>query len=106
MNTEHAQRVVDFQEVRRIPLTAVLEYLGELARLKRVGSSLVGGCPICGGKSRRKFTVSYTKTPQLWKCFDPAHNSGGDALAFVSEYHKVDITEAGKLIARWLIGPH
>ena len=56
MNTDHAKRVVDFQEIRRVPLTAVLDHLGELARLKRVGSSLVGGCPICGGTSRRKFT--------------------------------------------------
>ena len=101
MNTAHAQRVVHFQEIRRIPLTAVLEYLGELKRLKRVGSSLVGICPICGGTNRRKFTVSFKTSPQLWRCFSPEHNAGGDALTFVSEYEKVDIAQAGQLIARW-----
>ena len=45
--------------------------------------------------------MSFKKTPQLWRCFDPEHNSGGDALTFVSEYEKVDINEAGRLIARW-----
>lgn len=101
MNTEHAKRVIDFQEVRRVPLTAVLEHLGEFAQLKRQGSSLVGPCPICGGRSRKKFSVSFHKTPQLWRCFDPGHDSGGDALTFVSEYEKVTIGEAGRLIAGW-----
>ena len=102
MNLSHARQVLDFQEIRRVPLTAVLDRLGVLNDLRRAGSaSLVGRCPICRAKSRKAFSVSLNRVPQLWRCFAPEHDRGGDALSFLAEFERIEVKEAAARIASW-----
>ena len=102
MNATAAKPALDFEEIRQVPLTAILEKLGLMSGLRRVGKhALSGSCPLCGCKSRKAFSISLNRTPQLWRCFDPGHDRGGDALAFIAEHERVDIKEAAALIAGW-----
>ncbi|WP_363156629.1 CHC2 zinc finger domain-containing protein [uncultured Hyphomicrobium sp.] len=91
--------IIPFPEVRRVPLTAVLERYGLLADLKRVGISLVGCCPIHKGSNRKQFVVDPTRS--MWKCFSPHHDAGGGVLEFVAEYENVTTREAARLVAQW-----
>ena len=38
MNKAHAQRIVDFQEIKRVPLAAILERYNIMTELKRIGT--------------------------------------------------------------------
>ena len=102
MTASSRKPVLDFEQIRHVPLSEILEKLGLMSGLRRVGKhTLTGSCPLCGSKSRKAFSISLNRTPQLWKCFAPGHDRGGDALAFVAEHERVDIREAAALIARW-----
>lgn len=94
-----AKGVIPFPQVRRVPLTVVLERYGLLGDLKRVGKSLVGCCPIHKGTNRKQFVVDPTR--EAWKCFSPHHDAGGGVLEFVAEFENVTIREAAQLIAKW-----
>lgn len=91
--------IIPFPEVRRVPLTAVLERYGLLGDLKRVGASLFGCCPIHKGTNRKQFVVDPSR--ELWRCFSPEHDRGGGVLEFVSEFENVTLREAARLIAQW-----
>src|SRR5262245_36972898 len=50
---------IDIGRIRHaVPITAVLARYHILASLKRVGSHLIGCCPIHDGRNKRQFTVS------------------------------------------------
>lgn len=93
--------VLDFDAIRAVPLLAVLEKLDLLSGLRRRKSAMFGSCPICQAKSRKAFTIGLNQPRQLWRCFAPEHDSGGDVLTFVQEYERVEINEAAERVARW-----
>jgi hypothetical protein len=102
------RRVIPFPDVRRVPLTAVLERYGLLGDLKRIGKSLFGCCPIHKGSNKRQFVVDPAR--ELWKCFSPEHDAGGGVLEFVAEIENVTKREAARLIGAWFalapVTPH
>ena len=95
MNRDQAQRVLFEQLKRTVPIEAVLARYG--IELKRKGTSLVGCCPIHEGKNARQFVVSNN----LWRCFSPSCDRGGDMLALVAELENVDVKDAALLVAEW-----
>ena len=104
MNTDHARRVLAFQDIKRVvPLTAVLERYGVLSELKRMGAQLYGRCEICGSASRKAFVVNPNSSE--WKCFSPEHDAGGSTLEFVAQMEHCNIPTAAQLIARWFAIP-
>ena len=99
MNSEHARRVYDFQEIKRVvPLTAVLERYGILSELKRGGTQLHGVCPIHRGRNRKQFVVDPQKN--LWRCFGDC-DRGGSTIELVSAIEGIEIRAAAELIASW-----
>lgn len=99
MNSEHARRVYDFQEIKRVvPLTAVLERYGILSELKRSGTQLHGVCPIHRGRNRKQFVVDPKKN--LWRCFGDC-DRGGSTIELVSAIEGIEIRPAAELIATW-----
>ena len=103
MSSEHAQRILDFQALRVIPITAVLERYHLLSSLKRVGAQLFGVCPLHGsGKNKKQFVVDPQKN--LWICHGDC-NRGGSTLELVAELERVDIPDAARLLASWFALP-
>jgi hypothetical protein len=99
VQTEHARRMLNYQALRVVPISAVLEHYGVLGSLKRQGiGTLKGPCPIHKGDGR-SFVVDENKG--LWNCFSPSCKRGGDILNLVAELENVDIRHAAQLIARW-----
>ena len=99
MNSEHARRVYDFQEIKRVvPLTAVLERYGILSELKRSGTQLHGVCPIHHGRNRKQFVVDPQKN--LWRCFGDC-DRGGSSIELVSSLEGIELRAAAELIASW-----
>ena len=98
MNSAHARRVYAFQEVKRVPLAAILEHYGVLSDLKRIGAQHFGCCPIHDGTNKKQFVCDLDK--QLWKCFGDCQKGGG-TLEFVSAMEGVDIGEAAQRIGQW-----
>lgn len=95
---------VDLDLIRRsVTLAAILAHYQLDGGLKRVGSQLVGRCPIHGGTNDRQFVVNPEK--QTWKCFAPRHESGGGTLELVAELEKTDVRGAALLIAGWFAIP-
>ncbi len=111
MNKAHARRVYDFQQIKRVPITAVLERYGILSELKRTGRQLQGRCPIHKGKNPKAFVVDPQKN--LWRCFGDC-DRGGSTFELVSELEGIEIRAAAELIATWFAigtssrtrGPH
>ena len=69
---------IDYERLRLlVPLSLILSHYGLDAGLKRVGSQLVGCCPIHKGSNRRAFVVNLHKN--VWHCFGGC--GGGGALA-------------------------
>lgn len=101
MNREHASRVMQFQDIKRlVPLATVLERYGVLSELKRVGRQLFGVCPIHNGTNKKQFVVDLNKDSGLWRCFGDC-DRGGDALTFVAAMERVEIPEAARLVRDW-----
>src|SRR5262245_20881394 len=73
---------------KAVPIESELDRRGH--RLKRVGSELVGPCPVCGGRDR--FGVNTRK--QIWNCRGCA--KGGDILDLVQHLDGVRLGEAVK----------
>jgi CHC2 zinc finger len=103
MDRQHAQRVLDFQALRGVPISAVLERYNLLSGLKRIGKQLFGVCPLHGsGKNRKQFVVDPEKN--LWVCHGDC-NRGGGVLELVAEMERVDVTHAARLAASWFAIP-
>jgi hypothetical protein len=99
LNSEHARRVYDFQEIKRlVPLTAVLERYDILSGLKRSGAQLAGVCPIHHRRNRKQFVVDPQKN--LWRCFGDC-DRGGSTIELVSAIEGIEIRAAAELIASW-----
>lgn len=100
MNRDHARRIYDFQQIRQMPLTAVLERYGLLGQMKRIGAQLFSSCPIHrgSGKNKKQFVVDPAKN--VWKCFGDC-NRGGSTIELVSAIERIESRAAAELIARW-----
>ena len=98
MNEGHARRVLDFQEIKRVPLAAILEHYGILRELKHVGAQHFGCCPIHRGTNKKQFVCALNKN--VWKCFGDC-DRGGSTLELVSAIEGIEIREAAELIATW-----
>lgn len=72
----------------------VLEIVGEVVKLKKVGSDYKGLCPFHDEK-----TASFSVTPakHMYKCF--GCGKSGDAITFVMESQKLTFLEAVKVLA-------
>ena len=98
MDHEHARRMYAFQQIRQVPITAVLDRYRYLQAMKRSGTQLVGCCPIYRGTSKKAFVIDPHKN--VWKCFGDCE-AGGSVIELVSALEKVDARAAADLIARW-----
>ena len=105
MKSDHARRILAFQEFKRAlpPLTAVLEHYGLLADMKHIGAQLFSSCPIHGGSNRKQFVVN--PATNEWKCFSPAHDKGGSTIEFVMAMQNCSFQEATAHIERWFSMP-
>ena len=98
MDEAHARRAYDFQQIKRVPLAAILERYNILSELKRVGTSHFGVCPIHKGTNRKQFVCDLNKN--LWKCFGDC-DRGGSTIELVSAIEGIEIRAAAELIATW-----
>ena len=98
MNVEHARRIYDFQQIKRVPLAAVLERYNILADLKRIGTQHFGTCPIHKGSNKKQFVCDLNKN--VWKCWGDC-DRGGSTIELVSELEGIEIRAAAELIATW-----
>ena len=98
MKSEHALRVFEFQQIKQVPVTAVLERYGRLGELKRIGAQLFGPCPIHRGTNKKQFVVDPAKN--VWKCFGDCQ-TGGSTIELVSGIENIEIRAAVELIAHW-----
>ena len=105
-NRDQARRILDHQEFKRAlpPLTAVLEHYGLLTGMKRRGTQLFSKCPIHNGSNPKQFVVR-PETDE-WKCFSPAHDTGGSTIEFVMAMQNCDFPEAVRHIERWFSMPN
>jgi hypothetical protein len=105
VSTQHARRVLDFQQGRAVPLAAILERYGILQMLRASGRNHVGRCPVHGGSRKTQFVCDLQKN--VWKCFSPnCAAKGGSTIELVSALEKIDARAAAELIAEWFaIGP-
>ncbi|TAH63078.1 MAG: DNA primase, partial [Gottschalkiaceae bacterium] len=71
-----------------------VDIISQHIALKRTGSNFVGLCPFHNEKTP-SFSVSPSK--QMYHCF--GCGAGGDVIAFIMEYLKLDFVEALKLLA-------
>ena len=72
----------------------IVDIISQHIALKRTGSNFVGLCPFHNEKTP-SFSVSPSK--QMYHCF--GCGAGGDVIAFIMEYSKLDFVEALKLLA-------
>lgn len=72
----------------------IVDIISQHIALKRTGSNFVGLCPFHNEKTP-SFSVSPSK--QMYHCF--GCGAGGDVIAFIMEYLKLDFVEALKLLA-------
>ncbi|MFA5416908.1 MAG: CHC2 zinc finger domain-containing protein [Bacteroidales bacterium] len=73
----------------QIDLVAWVEAAG--SKLRNVGRSLSGRCPLHGGDNPNGFSVY--DNGRLWNCFS-GDCGGGDALRFIMKFKKVTLPEA------------
>lgn len=104
MNREHARRIYNFQQIKQVPVTAVLERYGRLGDMKRIGAQLFGSCPIhrSSGRNKKQFVVDPAKN--VWKCFGDCADrglSGGSTIDLVSAIERIEARAAAELIAQW-----
>lgn len=98
--TRNASRPLDFAELRRaVPLVAILDHYGITPNLKRVGTQLVGCCPIHRGSNPWQFACNLDKN--VWRCFSPSCDRGGGVLELVAELENTDVREAAQRVAEW-----
>ena len=94
---------IDLDAVRRqAPLGAILAHYNLDAELKRVGSQLVGSCPIHRGSNPTAFTVNLQNN--VWRCFGDCDRGGG-SLELVAEIEGLDVRGAAARIAEWFAIP-
>jgi CHC2-type zinc finger protein len=80
----------------------LLARYGLFDALKRVGSQLVGCCPLHRGTNNKQFVVGLAS--QSWHCFGDC-NRGGGVIDFVALRENASIPAAAKLIADWFAIP-
>jgi hypothetical protein len=100
VDTQHARRVLDFQQVRNVPLSAVLERYGILGDLKKIGAQHFGTCPIHKGTNRKQFVCDLSSGKNVWRCFGDC-DRGGSTIELVAALEGVDTRAAAELIAEW-----
>ena len=98
MNKAHARRIFAFQDVKRVPLAAILERYGILPDLKPVGAQHFGRCPVHHGTNKKQFVCDLNKN--LWKCFGDC-DRGGSTIELVSALEGIEPRAAAELIATW-----
>ena len=98
IDLKRARHTIDFEAVRRVPITAVLDRLGILSDLRRVGRQLAGPCPIHKGTNRRQFTVN--PNTNVWFCFGDCR-AGGSTIELVAALEGVALRDAARLIGEW-----
>jgi hypothetical protein len=82
-----------FDRAKEVPFDLVLDKLGLLDELRRVGDEIRGKCPICGGE--RSFSANPVKGQ--FNCF--RCRKGGDVTDFVARFQQ----KANKEAALWLV---
>ena len=76
-------------QARAVPIESILAARGH--HLRRVGTELIGPCPICGGTDR--FSVNPTK--QVWNCRpDKGCGRGGDVIELVKHWDGCEFNAA------------
>jgi DNA primase len=90
---------LDFTAIKReVPIREVLARYGYLAGLtEKKQDTLVGPCPIHGGKNATSFHVNTTKN--IWNCF--SNCGGGNVLDLVMKVEGIEIRAAGEKLASW-----
>ena len=74
--------------------TDIVDVIGEQIRLEKKGKEFVGLCPF---HDDRNPSMSVVPSKQIFHCF--VCNTGGDAIRFVREYHKMAFREALHFLA-------
>lgn len=72
----------------------LVDFINEFVPLKKVGRNFKANCPFHNEKSP-SFVVSPER--QIWHCF--GCSKGGDIFTFITEYEKMDFSEALKYLA-------
>lgn len=81
---------VDFKHIKEnIDIEQVVARLG--LPMKKAGEQLRGRCPLHDGGER---ALVVTPSKQLWYCFAPECQSGGDAIELVAKVRRVSTREA------------
>lgn len=89
---------IDFGRLKlAAPIEQVLAFYG--VSLKRMGTQLVGRCPIHKGSNPRAFVVSPAKN--VWRCFGDC-DRGGSVVDLVALLENASPVAAARLIARRL----
>ena len=90
---------VDFKSVKTaVTMEQVLQHYGLLERMKRIGDSLSGCCPIHGGTNPTQFRVSISKN--CWNCFSEC-KCGGNILDFVAKKERISVHAAATKLCAW-----
>lgn len=93
---------VDFTELKsRHPIEDIADLLG--IELKKKGEQLRGHCPWCQGGSDRAFVVTPSK--QVFYCFCPDHEGGGDSIELAARMYGVTPKEAAAKISAHFTAP-
>lgn len=79
---------------RVLDATDIVRLIGDHLALKQKGREFVGLCPFHDDHSPSMYVVPHK---QIYNCF--VCNAGGDALAFVMNYHKMGFREALEFLA-------
>jgi hypothetical protein len=91
---------IDFAKIRQaVTFEMVLARYGILSELKRVGSQMVGCCPLHRGTNPKQFVVNFRSN--TWFCFGDQCDVGGGVIDFVALREDLSIPAAATLIADW-----
>jgi hypothetical protein len=97
MGEMRGKQWVDFRELKAsISFEQVLERLGVLTSLTRVGDELQGPCPICQGDKEKSRSFNVNMARQIFQCF--ACKRRGNMLDFTAAIRHTDAHGA----ALWL----
>ncbi len=94
-------RYIDFKELRQqISMEMILDHYGLLVTMIKTKDGLKSTCPIHNGNPKNK-SFKVTPSKNLWKCFSPKCNKGGNVLDFVAAMEGCSIREAAEKLVDW-----
>ena len=92
---------IDFKELRQqVSMEMILDHYGLLVTMIKTKDGLKSACPIHNGNPKNK-SFKVTPSKNLWKCFSPKCNKGGNVLDFVATMEDCSIREAAEKLVDW-----